>query len=321
MRGDWRNYSDEQWMRLGGSVAACDSNHFRTCKSHWFLTPLAISAVFLLGPGDWTPFFPDGARSHMNQKQQAVLLAAVGTFPGVANAQNLLVNGSFEGNADPSTCVFVSPNPGSTEVPGWTVTGSANIDWVMVPPTCSSWPCPSDGVRYLDLNGSGLPQAPASAVSQTALLQPGAHYEFSVDAFNSWYQSPIGGTKILRVSIGGVASDFTLVTSQADSQCPFPLWQSCVVRFTAVQSQTIIELRSMFENNAGGIHVDAASLVEIPCQGDIDHSASVDGIDLAIVLQNWGIPSPKYPRSDVDGDGLVNGSDLALVLSNWGACP
>lgn len=57
------------------------------------------------------------------------------------------------------------------------------------------------------------------------------------------------------------------------------------------------------------------------CPGDVDLSDGVNGIDLAIVLQNWGIPSPKYPRSDVDGDGLVNGSDLALVLSNWGACP
>lgn len=58
-----------------------------------------------------------------------------------------------------------------------------------------------------------------------------------------------------------------------------------------------------------------------PCTGDVDESNSVDGVDLAIILQNWGTPSPKYPRADINGDGLVSGGDLALVLSNWGACP
>jgi hypothetical protein len=58
-----------------------------------------------------------------------------------------------------------------------------------------------------------------------------------------------------------------------------------------------------------------------PCLGDADSSGSIDGVDLAIVLQNWGAPSAKYPGADINADGEVNGSDLAIVLAGWGACP
>jgi hypothetical protein len=57
-----------------------------------------------------------------------------------------------------------------------------------------------------------------------------------------------------------------------------------------------------------------------PCGGDLDNSETVNGVDLAIILQNWGSPSPKYPQADITGDGVVNGADLAIVLSNWGDC-
>ena len=71
--------------------------------------------------------------------------------------------------------------------------------------------------------------------------------------------------------------------------------------------------------SAGGLH--SVVVVQPPCLADIDDSGFADAIDLAIVLANWGAPSPKYPAADVNGDGDVNGVDLAEVLSNWGACP
>jgi hypothetical protein len=58
-----------------------------------------------------------------------------------------------------------------------------------------------------------------------------------------------------------------------------------------------------------------------PCPGDVDRSGSVNGVDLAIVLTNWGTPNQKHPGADTDGDGAVNGVDLATVLAGWGACP
>jgi hypothetical protein len=55
-----------------------------------------------------------------------------------------------------------------------------------------------------------------------------------------------------------------------------------------------------------------------PCTGDIDDDGLVNGIDLAIVLTDWGTTNP---RSDLNGDGSVDGSDLAGVLAGWGTCP
>jgi hypothetical protein len=72
---------------------------------------------------------------------------------------------------------------------------------------------------------------------------------------------------------------------------------------------------------AGGAVLVTEQVCEQPCPGDLDNSGSADAIDLAIVLANWGTPSPKYPEADANGDGDVNGADLAIVLSGWGACP
>jgi hypothetical protein len=71
----------------------------------------------------------------------------------------------------------------------------------------------------------------------------------------------------------------------------------------------------------GAAAIVAENVCALPCPGDIDDSGFADAIDLAIVLANWGAPSPKYPASDINGDGTVNGADLAIVLSSWGACP
>jgi hypothetical protein len=79
------------------------------------------------------------------------------------------------------------------------------------------------------------------------------------------------------------------------------------------------------QNTDGVLEAGASIVVDnvlpSPCLGDIDDSGFADAIDLAIVLANWGTPSPKYPASDINGDGTVNGADLAIVLSSWGACP
>ena len=44
----------------------------------------------------------------------------------------------------------------------------------------------------------------------------------------------------------------------------------------------------------------------------------VDGVDLGLLLADWG-PNPGSP-ADLDGDGEVGGSDIGLVLASWGIC-
>ena len=58
------------------------------------------------------------------------------------------------------------------------------------------------------------------------------------------------------------------------------------------------------------------------CPADIDRSGAVNGIDLAIVLNQWGTSGGKdYPNADIDGSGLVDAADLAQLLNDWGNCP
>jgi ligand-binding sensor domain-containing protein len=52
--------------------------------------------------------------------------------------------------------------------------------------------------------------------------------------------------------------------------------------------------------------------------GDINADGQVDGMDLALLLGNWG-PCGRSPcGSDIDGDGDTDGADLAVLLGNWG---
>lgn len=65
---------------------------------------------------------------------------------------------------------------------------------------------------------------------------------------------------------------------------------------------------------------DCCESRESCCVGNLDGNQSVDGADLGILLNAWGICSAQC-AADLDGDGLVNGIDLGLLLGNWGTCP
>lgn len=47
---------------------------------------------------------------------------------------------------------------------------------------------------------------------------------------------------------------------------------------------------------------------------DLDHDGRVNSVDIALILDNWGVPNSPY---DLTGDGLVTGADLAAVLFAW----
>jgi Regulator of chromosome condensation (RCC1) repeat len=57
------------------------------------------------------------------------------------------------------------------------------------------------------------------------------------------------------------------------------------------------------------------------CDGDVVSTGTIDGVDLAAMLSEWGTPGSLYPRADVNNDGTVNGMDLAYILNGWGNCP
>ena len=52
--------------------------------------------------------------------------------------------------------------------------------------------------------------------------------------------------------------------------------------------------------------------------GDLNNDGHVNGIDLAVVLNTWGICASATCVADIDRNGIVDGVDLAIVLNNWG---
>ncbi|MFM8785467.1 MAG: hypothetical protein ACKOFI_10055, partial [Phycisphaerales bacterium] len=56
------------------------------------------------------------------------------------------------------------------------------------------------------------------------------------------------------------------------------------------------------------------------CTYDVFRDNAVNGIDLGILLGQWG-PVNQYTVTDFNGDGAVDGSDLGALLAEWGPCP
>jgi hypothetical protein len=60
---------------------------------------------------------------------------------------------------------------------------------------------------------------------------------------------------------------------------------------------------------------------ETGCVADVVRDGIVNGVDLAAVLSQWGMPSTPDSGADINEDFIVDGQDLAFVLSGWGPCP
>lgn len=59
---------------------------------------------------------------------------------------------------------------------------------------------------------------------------------------------------------------------------------------------------------------------DLGCIGDLFPDGTVNGVDLGILLAQWGPASPTTV-SDLNRDGAVDGNDLGVLLGAWGPCP
>ena len=59
----------------------------------------------------------------------------------------------------------------------------------------------------------------------------------------------------------------------------------------------------------------------LACRGDLNGDHRVDGPDLTMLLQWWGLPASEHWQADLDGDGVIGGGDLSQLLNTWGPCP
>ena len=119
---------------------------------------------------------------------------------------------------------------------------------------------------------------------------------------------------LLAGALSSVAIADTTLTS-----IPLPGGTSAVGAFTFAsaygQASTLYALAaSTVMLEPGFLCVEAA---DIPIPGDFNHDGHVNGIDVAVVLGNWGICSAGVCVGDINRDGQINGADLAILLSNW----
>jgi hypothetical protein len=72
--------------------------------------------------------------------------------------------------------------------------------------------------------------------------------------------------------------------------------------------------------NVAGGWIDLGGNVVCDCAGDFNADGLVNGLDLGVMLGQWGVCSGTNCVCDLDGDGSVNGADLGLLLGDWGGC-
>jgi hypothetical protein len=152
-----------------------------------------------------------------------------------AQAQNLLVNGSFEEGA------FVNQGnqtmslaPGSTLISGWTVLTDATA-WINAGNPFGL--AASDGSRFLDLTNYSA-GAPFAGLSQTFATLAGSTYTLSFDlgGSNAW-----GRPDALIASAGGTSTTFT--TGPASATTPNNDWYQESMTFVANGATTTLTLQ------------------------------------------------------------------------------
>jgi hypothetical protein len=76
------------------------------------------------------------------------------------------------------------------------------------------------------------------------------------------------------------------------------------------------------KDNHAGEHSGSAYVFDLsgPCSGDVNGDGLVNGVDLGILLDNWGVcpDPPDFCPSDLNGDDFVDIADLLILLANWG---
>lgn len=121
----------------------------------------------------------------------------------------------------------------------------------------------------------------------------------------------------------GLSAPFATVTGTASNIAATPA--NLVLSFNSngrtpgVYSQTATVSVSD-ENLAGATSGSVTVTLQVTVTGgnpaDLNGDGSVNGSDLALLLNAWGSTGPN--PADLDGDGIVGGGDLATLLNSWG---
>ncbi len=101
---------------------------------------------------------------------------------------------------------------------------------------------------------------------------------------------------------GGVSSDTGMTGSNP------------IMSNTTVCGNSPNQIYGLYSDEGGN---SIGAVCEVPCDADTSGDGSVDGTDLTMIIELWGL---EMPPADIDGDGLVGIADLLILLKSWGPC-
>ncbi|MBX9928134.1 MAG: DUF642 domain-containing protein [Gemmatimonadaceae bacterium] len=169
------------------------------------------------------------------------------------DASNLIANGSFERPAVPVSSWPTSVAPWitltGTNLPGWTVTsgavevqrGEMDVQFTGVP----------DGLQGLDLNTASISQA----------ITTRANYRYRVSFKLSKNYVCVGGTTIVRVSLGNATQDFSFDDPSGGYRNM--RWDAKSMEATASSASSALQITSIAAGGCGGAMLDMVSVEEI----------------------------------------------------------
>ncbi len=327
-------WEDAQWGRVGAAVgggavrasgglggrisggvnrgASPPDAPSRRANSAIFAAPLVVlMACFGVLPAeDRLPraVQHEAARSRAHQPEEnsmrvlgrtgVVAVAAGGlglAASSIALGQELVVNGGFEQSNYAGDCCPICGS--AITIPGWQAFRVDHLRNAALSPADERW---------VDLN-----QCSAGWVQQTVPTLVDRKYRLRFLLGSIGFSGCTPAARLVKVTFGPLVETIAIQEAEGITAHEFTV--------TATSDQSLLR----FEGLTGGCNsgdLDNVSIEAILC-GDVDNSGFADAIDLAIVLANWGVPSPKYPGADIDQNGVVDGADLSILLSSWGACP
>ena len=68
----------------------------------------------------------------------------------------------------------------------------------------------------------------------------------------------------------------------------------------------------------GVLYSSSVDLGLEPLPGDVDDNGYVGGVDLTIIITNWGMSPATRLEGDLSGDDTVSGLDYTEVITYWG---
>jgi hypothetical protein len=132
--------------------------------------------------------------------------------------------------------------------------------------------------------------------------------------FNGWAEDRL----CMYVSSGGWADCRDRPPSPACNWAGLLEWSAdCngdgAIDYGQIQSGVLLDL------NLNGVP-DCCETSTSCCLGDAFQDGAVNGIDLGVLLGQWGIVN-QSTVTDFNQDGVVDGADLGQLLAAWGPCP